>query len=103
MNASFPMASFLLAATIASPSFARVESPSPTPQRFVIAVPQGSSTQLSHVGNSKYFLSTSQPAGRDLGGTGAKQQRYEIKAFDCRTRRTGVTSKGEPYFAYTCK
>jgi hypothetical protein len=104
MNASSAVASFLLAATMASsPSFARVESPSPEPQRFTVAVPQGSSAQLSRVGD-KYFLSTSRPAGQhDVPESGAKQQRYEIKTLDCRTRQTGVTSRGEPHFAHTCK
>ena len=103
MNASSTVTSFLLAATIASPSFARVESPSPEPQRFTVAVPQGSSAQLSRVGD-KYFLSTSRPAGQhDVPESGAKQQRYEIKTLDCRNRQTGVTSDGKPHFAYTCK
>lgn len=105
MNTSSVVASFLLAATMASsPSFARVESPSPEPQRLTVAVPQGSSAQLSRVGDGKYFLSTSRPAGHDVPESGAKsQQRYEIKTLDCRNRQTGVTSRGEPHFAYTCK
>jgi hypothetical protein len=104
MNTSSVVASFLLAATMASsPSFARVESPSPEPQRFTVAVPQGSSAQLSRVGD-KYFLSTSRPAGLDVPESGAKsQQQYEIKTLDCRNRQTGVTSDGKPHFAYTCK
>lgn len=106
MNTSSALTSFLLAAAAASsPSFARVESPSPEPQHFVVAVPQGSSAQLSHVGNGKYFLSTSRPAGRDVpeSGTKPQQQRYEIKTLDCRVRQTGVTSAGKPHFAHTCK
>lgn len=104
MNASSTMVPFLVAAmTAASPSFARIESFSPAPQRFVVTVPHGASTQLSHIGNGKYYLSTSRPAGQDLQEYGARQQRYEIRTFDCGMRQTGVTSNGKPHFAYTCK